>query len=244
MATAPPRQNKLVYEFKESPYSSHSLILQAFPENGEGLRVLDVGCANGYLASFLAERGFHVVGVERPGGFGEDFPANVELVVADLESGLPPLEGSFDFILVADILEHLRQPVALLRQFHKFVTPETRLVASLPNSGNLYFRLNVLAGRFPKEDRGLFDRTHLHFFMWKGWQELFAEGGFRIRSARSTGMPIGLAFPRAAQSVAVRMAERVSYELGRAWKTLFAYQFVVIAEPAAQDLSGDRLGQE
>ncbi len=37
-----------------------------------------------------------------------------------------------------------------------------RLVASLPNSGNLYFHLNILMGRFPAHGRGLFDRTHLH----------------------------------------------------------------------------------
>lgn len=244
MATEDPSRQRLVYEFKESPYSSHSLILSALPLDGGGLRVLDIGCANGYLASILAARGYQVVGVERPGGFGDDFPSNVQLIVADLDGGLPPMEGTFRYVLAADILEHLKDPSSLLLDLHRFVTPETQLIASLPNSGNLYFRLNVLAGRFPKEDRGLFDRTHLHFFMWSGWQTLFQEAGFRIQTVRSTGMPIGLAFPRAANSVAVRLAERVSYLLGRCWKTLFAYQFVVSAKPFKLHCSGDALAKE
>jgi hypothetical protein len=102
-------------------------------------------------------------------------------------------------------------------------------VASLPNSGNLYFRLNVLAGRFPQQDRGLFDRTHLHFLAWANWVELFAASGFAIEQCRSSGIPVGLAAPRFADTLAVRAAERLSYELARCWKTMFAYQFVVTA---------------
>ena len=224
---------KLVYEFKESPYSSHALLLREFPLDGNGLRVLDIGCANGYLSQLLADRGFEVVGIERPGGFGRDFPSQVTLVVSDLDQGLPSLDGTFHFVLAADILEHLRQPEVLLGQLHRHITPTTRLVASLPNSGNLYFRLTVLAGRFPKEDRGLFDRTHVHFFMWSGWQQLFRDSGFVLSGANPTGIPVGLAFPGAARSFAVRLAERLSYELARVWKTLFAYQFVVTATPAS-----------
>ena len=157
-----------VYTFKASPYSSHSLLLAAFPREGHGRTVLDVGCGSGYLGASLAERGFAVTGIERPDGYSKPFPASVRLVEADLEHGLPDLVEGFDYVLCADILEHLRDPGRMLRRLHDVVKPGGTLIASLPNSGNVYFRLNILAGRFPQDDKGLFDRTHVRFYMWTG----------------------------------------------------------------------------
>ena len=219
------------YTFKPSPYSSHSLLLAALPPDGAGRRVLDVGCASGYFAEVLARRGYRVVGVDRPGAAGPRFPASVQLIEADLEQGLPALDGTFTYVICADILEHLRDPVRLLRQLWALVPPDGRLVASLPNSGHLYFRLNVLAGRFPQHDRGLFDRTHLHFYTWRGWVDLLRAGGFRVESAAASGVPVGLALPRFDGAGWVRALEFLAWICARAWKKLFAYQFVVVARP-------------
>jgi SAM-dependent methyltransferase len=217
------------YTHKSSPYSSHTLMVDALHPEGGGKRVLDVGCAGGYLAGILAQRGYEVVGVERPGGYGDHFPEGVELVEADLDRGLPPLQGRFSYVICGDILEHLRDPGSLLRQIAPVLEPDGLLIASLPNSGNLYFRLVVLSGRFPQEAKGLFDRTHLHFYMWQGWRELFAGAGFQIENRKVSGIPIGLAAPRWDGSVAVRALESVSHLAARMRPTLFAYQFVVTA---------------
>lgn len=108
-------------------------------------------------------------------------------------------------------------------------------MASLPNSGNIWFRANILFGRFPQDDKGLFDRTHLRFYMWDGWKKLFDESGYRFTQVRSTAIPVSLVAPASwASSIPIRVAESVFYELARIWKTLFAYQFVVRAEPSGQ----------
>src|SRR6266705_571440 len=90
------------YTYKASPYSSHSLLLDSLPAEGRGKRVLDIGCAAGYLSALLVERGYEVVGIERPGGHGDTFPDNVELVEADLDNGLPPLRGRFSYAICGD----------------------------------------------------------------------------------------------------------------------------------------------
>ncbi|MBK5293857.1 MAG: class I SAM-dependent methyltransferase [Acidobacteriia bacterium] len=221
----------MVYTFKESRYSSHSAVLAQLPQPGNGRRVLDVGCAGGYLAGILASRGYQVTGIERNGGTGPDFPKEVRLIEADLEQGLPTLDGPFDVIICADILEHLRRPDLLLRQLRALLARNGVLVASLPNSGNLYFRLTVLSGRFPQEDKGLFDRTHLRFYTWEGWQALFSGAGFGLQQVLATGIPVGLAYPGHESSLAVRVAERLCYDMARVWRTLFAYQFVVTVMP-------------
>jgi O-antigen biosynthesis protein len=216
------------YTYKSSPHSSHSLLLDALQAEGRGQRVLDVGCAGGYLARILASRGYEVVGIERPGGCGDYFPDNVELVEADLDAGLPRLSGKFQFAICGDVLEHLKDPARMLAQIASVLTPDGRLLASVPNSGNLYFRLNILAGRFPREDKGLFDRTHLHFYMWEGWKDLFESAGFQIEKRKVSGVPVALALNGWNQAP-VRVLEKLAYAAARLRPTLFAYQFVLTA---------------
>ena len=222
------------YQLKDSPYSSHSLLLASLPASGEGRRVLDVGCAGGYLGAILASRGYSVTGIDSPGAARAGFPESIELLEADLDLGLPRLAGRFEFAICADVLEHLRRPALLLRDLRLVLATGGRLACSLPNSGHAYFRWNVLTGRFPAEDRGLFDRTHLHFYTWRGWQDLFDASGFRIEDVRSSGVPIGLALPKWEGSAAVRALERMSFESARWWKTMFAYQFIVTAAPETE----------
>jgi SAM-dependent methyltransferase len=219
------------YQLKARPYSSHTLLLADFPLNGEGQRVLDVGCAGGYLAEILAGRGFAVTGVDAAGTPHTD---SYEFVAGDLEAGLPEVDGVFDFILCADVLEHLRNPLEILRQCRQRLAPGGTLIASLPNSGHAYFRWNVLMGRFPRHDKGLFDRTHLQFFTWDGWANLLADAGFRVERLQVSGVPVGLALPGWDGSAAVRFLEWFSFRTACLWKTLFAYQFIVRAREERQ----------
>ena len=215
------------YEFKPSRFSSHSLALGSLPEHGEGRWVLDLGCGAGYIGKLLVGRGYRVMGVDRGAGDGSRTSGDLAFVEADLNQGVPALGRTFDYILCLDILEHLYDPLKLLTEIKPLMKPGAKLVASLPNSGNLYFRMNVMAGRFPKHDRGLFDRTHLHFYTWSGWAQLFSRAGLRISSVRSTGVPVGLAL---GDTSPVRALEALAYALAKIWKKLFAYQFVVTAE--------------
>jgi hypothetical protein len=102
-------------------------------------------------------------------------------------------------------------------------------VGSLPNSGHYYFRWNLLMGRFPQHQRGLFDSTHLHFYTWDGWAGLLQRAGFRVEAVRCSGVPVSLAFPRWEGSIVVRALEWLTFQAARFWKSLCAYQFIVRA---------------
>ena len=216
------------YVLKPEANSSHSIVLQLLPENGNGLRLLDVGCADGYLSRLFAARGFSVTAIDAPTQQERKLPDGIRFFEADLDHGLPPMSDTFDFVVCADVLEHLRNPEILLRQIRANLMDGGKLIASLPNSGNIYFRLNILLGKFPQDDRGLFDRTHLHFYMWKGWNDLLHQNGFRVTTARPSVIPFSLALPN--QPGLGRLLESVYLMAARVWKTLFAYQFVVVAE--------------
>jgi SAM-dependent methyltransferase len=219
------------YTLKQSPYSSHMILMRLLDPSRLGQRLLDVGCGNGFLARLLAQKGFQVTGLEHPQGYDANFPPEVALIVHDLEQPLPGMAGDYDVVLAADVLEHLKTPAALLAGMRGLLRPGGCVVASLPNSGNIYFRLNILFGLFPQEDKGLFDRTHLHFFMWQNWKDLFSECGLDLEVYDVSGIPLGLAFAKFSESWPVRMGEWVCYHLARIWKTLFAYQFLVVAKP-------------
>jgi SAM-dependent methyltransferase len=228
--TAATRQAPAVpYRLNESPYGCHALLLNALTREGQGRRVLDVGCCNGYFSQLLAGRGFEVTGIDQHAGHAGSFPQDVRLVEHDLNQGLPRLEGRFSYIVCADVLEHLRDPSALLRDLVAMLEPGGRVLASLPNSGNLYFRLVILSGRFPKHDRGLFDRTHLHFLVWKEWISLFADAGLAVESVQSSSLPFTLVFSQPGLRFLARGLEWCSFVLARVWKNLFAYQFVITA---------------
>jgi SAM-dependent methyltransferase len=217
------------YQLKESPYSSHALLLAQLPAPGEGRRVLDAGCGPGYLSGILSARGYRVTALERAGA--PQLPVDAEFLQWDLDQGLPELGIRYDYVLCADILEHLRDPAMLLREIRAVLAPGGAVLASLPNSGHAYVRWNVLRGRFPQHDRGLFDRTHLHFYTWDGWVELFRSAGLRVEARAASGVPVSLALPRWHGSRLVEALERASYDLARVWKTVFAYQFIVTARP-------------
>jgi SAM-dependent methyltransferase len=218
------------YEMKGGKYSSHALLADRFASPGRGRRVLDVGCAEGQFAGLLARRGYSVTGIDWP---GTAHPDTIEFHGADLDGGLAPVGGGFDYIVCADVLEHLRDPLRILIEARERLAPGGAVVASLPNSGHWYFRANVLLGRFPQDDKGLFDRTHLRFYMWDGWVELFGRAGLRMVSVEPTCTPFGLAMRSLDGTWIVRALERVSYDCGRVWKRLFAYQFIVTATPEA-----------
>src|SRR5947209_3821233 len=121
------------YVLKPQPHSSHSILLDLLPRTGNGRRLLDLGCAGGYLSRLFAARGYSVTAVDIPGSPLPPFASDVVYLEADLDRGLPALEGRFDYVICADLLEHLRDPDRLLQQVRERMAPGGKLVASLPN---------------------------------------------------------------------------------------------------------------
>ena len=217
------------YGFKPEALSSHSRMLACFPASGRGGRVLDVGGGEGYLATILVTRGFEVVCVAAPGTVSPEMPATVSVIEADLDYERPHVGRSFDYVVCGDVLEHLRTPVLTLDWIAQSLAPSGQLIASLPNGMHAYVRLRALLGHFPEDERGLFDRTHLHFYSWKAWSALFARAGFRIDRMWPTPVPIGLLVERWRGRAPVRALEALSYGAAAIWTSLLAYQFVVVA---------------
>jgi len=176
------------YTLKDDPYSSHSVILDWLGD-GRGRRLLDVGAADGLLSRLLTARGWKVTGLEADPVAAAAGAAHCErMIVADLDAGIPPLEGEFDAIVCADVLEHLRDPAGALATLRRALARGGQVVISMPNVAHLWMRLSLLAGRFEYAERGILDRTHLRFYTRRTLTALVTGAGLRI--ARLTATPV------------------------------------------------------
>lgn len=149
---------------------------------GGNKRVLDVGCATGYVAKELVAHGCMVSGVDVSEEAAELARPHLErLVIGDLETLDLLAEfgaASFDAVVFGDVLEHLRDPVPVLRQTRDLLAPGGFVVISIPNIAHGDVRFALLQGRWDYRPIGLLDETHLRFFTREGVERMLWEAGF------------------------------------------------------------------
>lgn len=163
-----------------TPYGSHDKLLQWI---GRNQSVLELGCASGYFSKELVQEGCQVVGVEidaEAARLARQFCS--EVIVGDLNTleGIGYPESSFDVVLLADVLEHLVDPVGALRRWARYVKNDGRVMVSIPNVANWWTRRELLCGRWDYADSGILDRTHLHFYTRKTARQLMHQAGLEI----------------------------------------------------------------
>ena len=171
--------------------TSHGLMLSLV---GANKRVLDVGCSTGYLAKALGEQGNVVSGIEyHQASADKARPFLADLVVGDLEAAdiydsFP--DASFDVVVFGDVLEHLRDPLPVLRRSRRLLAPGGSVVISVPNVAHGDVRLSLLAGRFDYRDTGLLDETHVRFFTRDNLDRFLRQAGFTAVEVRTTTAPL------------------------------------------------------
>lgn len=214
------------YESKLGYDSPHMLALRVIPS---GSRILDLGCAGGHLGAELRRRGCHVVGVDLfplAGGIELD-----EFHLHDLDHGMPPVDvADIDYVLLLDVIEHLRSPEAFVAELNDALKlrPRTKLIVS---TGNIAFgmsRLLLLAGQFNYGKRGILDLTHTRLFTFSTLHRLLEGAGFQVKQSCGVAAPFPLAFGETGVARALLGANMIA---NRLWKSFFAYQIFAIAEP-------------
>jgi SAM-dependent methyltransferase len=152
---------------------------------GAGHRVLEIGCGTGTTGEALKQRGkaVEVVGIEcaaeAAGPAADRLDRVLTVDVEDETLSLPC--AYFDYILAGDVLEHLRDPWAVVRRLGTSLKVGGFFLASLPNVR--YWRVLrelVLRGRWEYAASGTLDRTHLRFFTRRSLASLFDPECFAV----------------------------------------------------------------
>lgn len=151
-----------------------------------GQRVLDVGCGEGGLGKILKQMGCRVVGIDvEPGAAVEAEKYYDRVYVADMDTFDLLFDAqSFDHIVCADVLEHLRNPWGVLARLRPLLKSEGSLVASIPNIRNVETIADLLKGNFNYSNWGIMDETHLRFFTRRSIEKMFSDAGFVVRDIR------------------------------------------------------------
>jgi O-antigen biosynthesis protein len=183
-----------IYEVPVDPDSennAHAFVLRYI---GFNKSVLEVGCSTGYLTKIMVERGCDVVAIELDPQAAEQAEQWAErVVVGDIDEDHlwdEVKDEAFDVVVLADVLEHLRDPLHSLRQAVRKLKPSGYVVTSLPNVAHGDVRLALLQGEFPYRETGLLDRTHMHFFTLETARQLMRDAGLVVLDTRRAVIPL------------------------------------------------------
>ena len=149
-----------------------------------GLKILDVPCASGGFATQLELEGATCVAADLTPAMRHQ-PA----VVMDMNRPLPFPDGAFDVVTCLEGIEHMHDPRALIREFHRLLRPGGRLALSTPNIHNLRSRIKfALRGTLfwfdPREVTGIGHVTVIPYFILK---HLLEKAGFLEIAVRTNG---------------------------------------------------------
>lgn len=86
----------------------------------------------------------------------------------------------YDFIVFADVLEHLYDPVEVLKRCRQFLKKDGAILLSVPNIANNNVILNLLHDEFEYTPIGILDDTHIRFFTYKSLNRIAQKLGYGV----------------------------------------------------------------
>ena len=159
-------------------------IITMIPKDAES--VLDVGCARGALLDAISksnDKNIFTVGIEVNKKFVSEAKKKIDKVeLANFETyDVAKLRKKFDVIIFGDVLEHFKKPPEAIKKAKTILKKNGLIIASIPNIRHYHAFVEIfIKGIFPREQRGIFDNTHLRFFTLKNIKNLFRSNGFEI----------------------------------------------------------------
>lgn len=218
-----------------NPQSVHRMAIEMAGDAG---RVMDVGCGAGQVGALLKARDCYVLGVEpdpQAAALARDV---LDEVIVDRAERFhrEDLVGTFDTILLLDVLEHVPEPLLILTNLRKYLGDGGRFIISVPNAVHWTIRKMILRGKFYYEEYGILDRNHLRFFSWGTFVLLLQEADLTLKQVR---YDFWLSSPHYLQWYLaplrwLKLLRLLPHTIAPRYPKLFAYQFIAEAFPKAK----------
>lgn len=182
------RKTKLAprYRLKRRTHEVIEAIKKHHPSNIEA--ILDIGTADGLMLSKTKKEfpSTECIGLE----YSKELikackDKNIKIIHGDAQN-MPFKDGAFDVAIATALIEHVSQPMKMLRETYRILKPDGILIITTPNS--FFEKIAELIGHIEKE-------IHQETFTLKKLKKYFRNANFQIlETKRFMISPIGLPF--------------------------------------------------
>lgn len=213
------------YQLKAEGVSPHTITLDCVRK---GSKVVDLGCASGYVGTLLKNhKACSVTGVDQ---FEHPNQGNLDRFIKhNLFHGVPAIEyEQYQYLLLLDVIEHVPNPEQFLEELHAKMglAKDATILISTGNIAFIVTRIMLLFGQFNYGKRGILDMTHTRLFTFASLKRILEQSGFEVLSEQGVPAPFGLA---TGSGLLSKFLLRLNQFLIKLSKTLFSYQMYMTA---------------
>lgn len=172
--------SKYDFKFNPTPGSIDELIISRIKK---GTTILEFGPAHGRLSQYLSEvLACNIYGVDIDENAAKDASKFFEkLIIGNIEDyeWLDAFSNlRFDYIIFADVLEHLYNPEEVLKKCALLLKGDGSVIVSIPNITHNAIIISLIQNEFSYKETGILDNTHIRFFSDDSATDLFAKAGY------------------------------------------------------------------
>ena len=137
-------------------------------------RVLEIGSGHGFFLEIMKTNGFDIIGydISKEKRKYSKKITNVPVYDININSEIS-LGNKFDIVVLFHTLEHIADPITLLKNIKKLLKPKGKILIEVPNSDDFHLKLN----KFYKEF--YWERAHIHYFNPKILKNVIRKSGFK-----------------------------------------------------------------
>jgi len=174
--------SKYDFPLKLTERNNITLLLKMVKPNSN---VLEFGPAAGRMTKYLKEKlncKVSIVEIDEE-AYNKAKLFCEKAFLGDIENyeWVPYFEGmKFDYIIFADVLEHLSEPDKAVLAAKKFLREDGNLLISVPNIAHNAVISDLMFGKFKYKDLGILDNTHIKHFTYSSLCEMVKQCGFGI----------------------------------------------------------------
>lgn len=167
-----------------STFIRYDVINQIKEDKDSEFKILEIGSATG--ATLLGIKNkfknaiLHGIDIDKDSSRICQCIAKTNVLNMENEE-IPYEEGYFDYIIMPDVIEHLRNPEEVLKKVRKHLKLKGTLIISIPNVMHYEVVYGLINGNWTYADAGILDRTHLKFFTLSESTKLLKKEGFKIQ---------------------------------------------------------------
>lgn len=152
--------------------------------------VLEIGSSSGYMTNFFLKNNCDVDIIEANKNVFSKLPKGIRKALnysIEDDSVYKHLDKNYNFIILADVLEHLVNPDKTLKMLKQVASNKTQLIISMPNIASWSMRKQLFFnGDFEYTNSGILDKTHLHFYTPNTLPKLLINNDWIVQSIKGT----------------------------------------------------------